>query len=42
MLHLQAGLLPHSSGSMPADRLLPQGLVPENREASRLLHALDS
>jgi hypothetical protein len=27
---------------MPADGLLPQGVVPENGQASGLLHALDS
>lgn len=42
LLHLQAGLLPHRSSSMPANRLLPQGLVPESRQASGLLHTLDS
>lgn len=42
LLHLQAWLLPYRSSSMSADHLLPQGLVPESRQASSLLHALDS
>ena len=42
LLYLQARLLPHGSSAMPADHLLPQGLVPENGQASGLLHALDS
>ena len=42
LLHLPTRLLPYRSSAMPADRLLPQGVVPEDGQASSLLHALDS
>ncbi|TXT35566.1 MAG: hypothetical protein FD138_1302 [Planctomycetota bacterium] len=42
LLYLQARLLPHRPSAMSANRLLPQGVVPEDRQTSRLLHSLDS
>jgi hypothetical protein len=40
LLLLQARLLPDGTGSMPADDLLPAGMVPARRKASSVLHAV--